>query len=678
MFVNATGKNRKQDAEFEAYIRQFENQVKDQQVNPQTSPTPRPKNRSRRRMAENPSPHVANQAHEAVLQSSEARFQSVLEHSLDLIYRRDLRTDRYEYMSPAVESILGLTAEEMSSLSIEEIIDHVHPDDRIHVERGIQEAVKNGSMGLEYRFLVKGRGYRWLSDSITVQKDETGQPISRTGVLRDITEQKEVEDRLAYQARLLDAVNEAIVSTDANGIITTWNQGAVQMYGWTAAEAVGRSMAEVIQSDHSREEHLQIVSAAIAGRSQLPEAVHRTRDGKKMHVEGQLLALRDPQGSLTGYLVTIRDITERKQAEMLIEENNHRFRIALENAPIMVFTQDVNLRYTWVYNPMPGYSVEDMLGKRDDELEPSEAMTALVSAKQAVIETGQSIRTEFLLTIRGHTFSYMMTFEPLRNQDGGIVGLRGAGIDHTEQHRLEMERLEHTTQMEVRRRLSEHREVERQEIAHELHDGPLQNLISLIFSIQSALHVEDLNEIHGMLSSIRAHAQDLANELRSLCNELRPPILVHFGLSKAIRSHAIEFRDQHPELQLHVDVIENSHDLPNDVSHTLYRIYQECLNNVLRHSHATEISVDLGITSDRAILEVQDNGVGFSIPEDWVELARQGHLGLVGMIERVEAVGGALHIESTPDGGTCIRAVVPLPGTAAGPGVLTGPDAPAA
>ena len=84
--------------------------------------------------------------------------------------------------------------------------------------------------------------------------------------------------------------------------------------------------------------------------------------------------------------------------------------------------------------------------------------------------------------------------------------------------------------------------------------------------------------------------------------------------------------------------------LPEEMRLALFRIFQECLTNIAKHARATQVTIRLEKTEEAAVLEIQDNGVGFEVPQDWLELARQGHLGLVGMRERAEAVGGRLAI----------------------------------
>ena len=101
--------------------------------------------------------------------------------------------------------------------------------------------------------------------------------------------------------------------------------------------------------------------------------------------------------------------------------------------------------------------------------------------------------------------------------------------------------------------------------------------------------------------------------------------------------------------------------LPENVRLALFRIYQAALTNVVRHAQADKVVVRLHLDAEQVMLEVEDNGRGFDLPQRWIELARQGHLGLVGMVERAEAVGGQLTVQSEPGRGTVIRVTVPRP-----------------
>ena len=121
-----------------------------------------------------------------------------------------------------------------------------------------------------------------------------------------------------------------------------------------------------------------------------------------------------------------------------------------------------------------------------------------------------------------------------------------------------------------------------------------------------------------------------------------------------------EFQEAHPELTVHLDLVKDRRLLPEHVRIELFRIYQESLNNILHHAQAKTIEIHLKLSDEKVTLEIEDDGVGFVLPGRWIKLARQGHLGLVGAMERAREVGGQLEVVSTPGQGTLIRAIVPL------------------
>ena len=239
------------------------------------------------------------------------------------------------------------------------------------------------------------------------------------------------------------------------------------------------------------------------------------------------------------------------------------------------------------------------------------------------------------------------------DETGRPVKMIGTAQDITERKQIEAELAE------VQHRLMESREAERLHLAQELHDGPLQDLygISLRLSeLWESLHSE---ASRGQLVATQATLQRMIQMLRTLCGELRPPALAPFGLEKAIRSDVERFQEVHSELMINLDLMPDDQVLPEHVRLALFRVYQQALSNIMRHAGAHHILVRFKLDAKRVILEIQDDGCGFEVPKRRVELARQGHLGLVGAAERTEAIGGDLEIISTSEKGTLVRAVVP-------------------
>lgn len=291
---------------------------------------------------------------------------------------------------------------------------------------------------------------------------------------------------------------------------------------------------------------------------------------------------------------------------------------------------------------------------------------------------GQPARGERykIRTASGDSYDFFTTASPIHDSDGKSKGIVSVWHDVTEIERsvrrqLELEeenlrledcQIQNLAQMEVQRRLLEHREMERQQIARDLHDGPVQELLSLVFATQAAMSLTEEKAVKDSLLDIRCRAQKMVNELRAFYKELRPPTLVKFGLAQAISSHAEEFNSKFSRLKMDLNLMEDHAALPSRIRLALYRIYQESLTNIVRHSRADRVKVSLLTENCRLVLEIQDNGDGFEPTSDWVALARHGHLGLVGMKERAEAVGGVLSIQSNPGKGTKIRVMVPWGG----------------
>jgi len=367
---------------------------------------------------------------------------------------------------------------------------------------------------------------------------------------------------------------------------------------------------------------------------------------------------------IAGVLV---DVTKYKEINMALEaanaelrESNHRFDLALRNAPILVYSTDSDLRYTWIYDPAGAFLPERFLGKRLEEIFPPEDVAELIEAKQTAISTGKGLWREVKIRLGEEDKYYDISIEPLRGSDGKVNGLTAAAMEVTGLRRMEDEIVQNVTRLEVQRRLLQHREMERIRIARDLHDGPIQELLALGFTLQSALASTGNLETIQILENMRVELQRLISDLRQVCNDLRPPTLGSFGLEKAIRSHAMAFRERHPEIQIHLDLEPESVRLDESARLALFRIYQESLNNIFRHAEATEVHIRLCFKPRSLTLQIQDNGKGFDFPENWVNLVRNGHFGLAGIHEHAETAGGEVQIESVLGQGTCITVEIPI------------------
>ena len=166
-------------------------------------------------------------------------------------------------------------------------------------------------------------------------------------------------------------------------------------------------------------------------------------------------------------------------------------------------------------------------------------------------------------------------------------------------------------------------------------------------------------ELKDALAEVKEHIQGVLQDLRATAKELRPPTLFNFGLENAIRSHANDILEKHPNLNIHLSLAHDRQMLPEKVRLALFRIFQQSLANVIRHAKATEVHVRFSFDAEEVRLEITDNGKGFEVPSNWIDFVRQGHYGLAGAAERANALGGVLKVQSKPGNSTTIQVVIP-------------------
>ena len=215
----------------------------------------------------------------------------------------------------------------------------------------------------------------------------------------------------------------------------------------------------------------------------------------------------------------------------------------------------------------------------------------------------------------------------------------------------------------------EAQELERRRLAGDIHDGISQRLVTLSYRLdaaaQAAKSIDDRSALTEQLDRARELADLTLQEARAAISGLRPPVLDDLGLSGGLASLARSI----PQVDVRTDLADVR--LPDHIELALYRIAQECLQNVVKHARATEarltFTVDSGDNGDVARLEIVDDGVGFDTLEHPLGSDEMGGYGLLSMAERAEIVGGRLHIRSRPGSGTAVTATIPVPGSASPP-----------
>ncbi|MDV3127510.1 GAF domain-containing sensor histidine kinase [Mycobacterium sp. 21AC1] len=281
-------------------------------------------------------------------------------------------------------------------------------------------------------------------------------------------------------------------------------------------------------------------------------------------------------------------------------------------------------------------------------------------------------------SLRGRDFTSMVSV-PMETDPGGLVGVLNV---HTVNRRefptrdvellvvigrliagaLHQARLHR--QLVARERAHENfveqvieaQEIERRRLAGDIHDGISQRLVTLSYRLDAAARaVDDPAAVAEQLAKARELADLTLQEARAAISGLRPPVLDDLGLSGGLASLARSI----PHVELEVDLAETR--VADHIELALYRIAQECLQNVVKHAEATRARLTFAVEDGVARLEIVDDGRGFDTFEHPLGSDEMGGYGLLSMAERAEIVGGRLNIRSRPGAGTAVTATIPLP-----------------
>lgn len=420
-----------------------------------------------------------------------------------------------------------------------------------------------------------------------------------------------------------------------------------------------------------------------------------------IHVYDMVLdTLRNDAGEAIGVVSAAVDVTAFVAEDRTLSETEALINSLFESAPLGLGVWDRDIRFLRLNQSLAtinGMPIEAHIGKRPSEILPEiKNIHEVEELLRSVMESGVPAMN---VEIYGNTPADPETphvwrehFYPIRLKDE-VIGLGAVVEDITELKQvqeslrqthasLESQVAERTAQLrllneqlqamlleqertaqelaEVRRRLAQSREAERLRLAHELHDTTLQDLTALTYDLAHLnLSYPDAH-LGKAVDQIRQKIIHINQTLRRIVGDLRPPILADFGIKAAIEAFIERLYIQNPHLHINLIAPDKLPWLHETKALTLYRIQQQALRNVLQHAKATSVSIHLESNDSTLILAIEDNGEGFTLPPRWIEFARKGHLGIVGMSERANEVGGTLEIDSHPGKGTTVRVRVPV------------------
>lgn len=393
---------------------------------------------------------------ELALTESEKKFRVLAENIPGVIYscKNDERWTMF-YLNNKVEELTGYAKEDFLSDKIS-FADLYHPSDKEHVYSEVEKAL-NGKKPFNLTYRIKHKNGNWIcieEFGLGVYKDE--KLVFLEGVLIDITERKLAEQKISenekrYRSLVEDSPLSVIVHS--KGRIVYLNNTALKMIKAESEDQVkNKSIMEFVHPDYHNivTERVQRLYDQKSSAETLEEKFI-CMDGSVIDVEvtAKIVEFEGKPASQ----VIVQDITSRKKAEESLRLNEERMRVALSNLPVIVFNQDLGLKYTWIANPNKLFSNVDIINKTDYDLLTMHEAEKLNKIKRKVLKSGKGTREEIEIQINGNSHFYDLIIEPLMNTENKIVGITCASFDMTEKKKLESQ-LNQAQKMEAIGRLA--------------------------------------------------------------------------------------------------------------------------------------------------------------------------------------------------------------------------------
>jgi len=490
--------------------------------------------------------------------------------------------------------------------------------------------------------------YKWSIAAITTIS--ILQALLIAGLLIARSRRRRAEEVRYRLASIVESSDDAILSKDLNGVITGWNEGATRMYGYSAAEVIGKDIS-ILTPPELKDEQKELLERIRRRESvRLLETVRLTKDGRRIDIALTVSPIKDQNGVPIGASTIARDITDRKRTDELLRESEERFRTMADTAPVMIWVSGPDALCTFFnrqWLEFTGRTMEQEIGNGwADGVHPLDFQLCL-DYYHSSFDARRSFRMEYRMKRADGQYRWVVdTGVPRFGPDGDFLGYIGSCVDISE-HKEHEQTLQHLTA-----RLFMLQDEERQRIAAELHDGLGQSLAIIKNRAQLGLrNQENPERIMEQLEEISATATASILEVREIAHNLRPYELDRLGLGAAIES-MVERVSNSTSISLTADLERMENLFSPEAETSVYRIVQEALNNVIQHSKATAARIEIRTYGRQMTISIQDNGRG--IPESAGNGNNAGGFGLAGIAERVRGLGGFFEIVSQPEGGTTL------------------------
>lgn len=623
---------------------------------------------------------IEKQAEEKIMES-EKKFTQLAEVIPDVFWLASIADEeQVEYVSPAFQRIFGHPVEDLYE-NPRLWMECIHSDDAVVIRNTFEKFIQDkGDYDVMYRIVQKHGTIRWIHDRGFHFRDAKGRLQKVGGLASDVTSLKEYHDDLnkseSFLNSIIDQSPNPMWISDSEGTLIRINKSCQALLNITEVEVVGKYN---IFKDNIVEEHgfipltKSVYEDGVTVNFTIKyDSTQLKRLSLEKHasliLEVTIFPIKDIEGKVTNAVIHHRDITQRLQAERELKDNLDFLEILIDTIPNPVYFKNRKGVYQGCNKAFSklilGRNKKDIIGKT--LLDFSDAVNKKLiqeyhTRDMELFKKGGIQRYETdVLCVDGKKRHFFFNKACYQDSGGNISGMIGIMLDITNRKEAEVEILNYQEKLKkLAAYLQNIREEERKYIGREIHDELGQKLTAMKFD---ALYLRDRmksdkSKNKHKIDTIIALIDDTIGTVQRISRELKPTILEDLGLKAAVESLASEIKAR-TSIDVELGIEPPDLQVEYNLSLAIYRLVQESLNNVSRHSQADNVSISIHRDEDRIRIAVEDNGVG--ITEDSINDINS--MGIIGMRERILGVGGDFTIGGSTDKGTKIKAVIPLGG----------------
>jgi PAS domain S-box-containing protein len=585
--------------------------------------------------------------------------QKIFEGSLDAIFISDKNSGLVAVNSAACD-LTGYSKEQLLKMRIPDL----HDDLDLEAYWKYHARIFKGEKILSEAKLLRPDGIKVDAEFNNSRISISGEYYMHTTV-RDITERKKTEAAVKESERRYRSLFEnspiGISATGLTGELLQANLPFARMYGFESVAQMLAELKNVNKLFSNLSDRANIVKALKQnGKTDAMEFEVIKRDGTRFFVLSSGVEVRDLTGNFLYFQASHIDLTERKRIEEKIHSASLYARSLIEASLDPLITINADGKITDVNlstEQITGIDRTNLIGSDFAEyfVNPSKARKGYKTAFSKGIVKDYPLT---LLHTSGRRIHVLYNATLFKNEKGEVQGVFAAARDITDQRKMELELLKSKELLEkLNQHLVEVRENERNQIALNLHDDLGQKLTAINLDIawlKSRIGVQS-KTVREKFLEMSSMIKETIESIKETSSFLRPAILFDLGLIPAINSHLNRFEKQ-TGIKCHLSFKPKEFLLEDQLSLILYRILQESMTNIARHSGAKTAEVTLVVLRDKVEMSIKDDGIGI----EKTKVNSVQSMGIAGIKERVKSVNGNIAITSENGTGTLIKVIIPL------------------